>query len=82
MKKLFAIAVLCLAAGCSPPNEAFVRGVDAGWKRIGPLFRTYVDGDQAITQAQKDERKATADELQTLIEQAKLGLFDGAPPTP
>ena len=68
----FLVAVLCGSTGCCGSlNAQFVKATDSNWKVMGPNYRAYVEGDEALTEGSKNRRLAAIDEFTALVAQAK-----------
>ncbi len=66
-------AFLFAIGGCAAPDKAFVGGVDALWKVIGPEYRAYVSSDPAFVgkEAERQIRLDSATSMDKLIAEAQ-----------
>lgn len=69
---VFALIALLAVTGCwGTLNGQFVKAVDSNWKVMGPNYRTYVENNEALTDASKNRRLAAIDEFTELVKEAK-----------
>ena len=60
MKRLvFVVAVLLVCSGCIA-DRPFFDAQEANWRYFGPILRTYVEKDAALTPEQREARLGTA----------------------